>query len=159
MTIPASRWLLRWKWALVGVGLPLLVALWWAFRPEKLWINEKVNEAAPFDTNADPRPVLTGRFEAKAEQTSGRVTIYKKPGSEEYLHLSDFATANGEDVHVVLGRGNGDLDGIDLGPLKSNQGDQNYDLPAATDLSRYDAAVIYSAQSRTVVGLAKLEPF
>ena len=163
MTIPASRWLLRWKWALVGVGLPLLVALWCAFRPEKLWINEKVNEAAPFDTNADPRPVLTGRFEAKAEQTSGRVTIYKETGGEEYLRLSDFATPNGEDVHVALTRSESEADRsgsrLDLGPLKSNSGDQTYDLPPATDLSRYDAAVIYSAQSHTVLGLAKLEPF
>jgi len=50
-------------------------------------------------------------------------------------------------------------DRIDLGPLKSNQGDQNYDLPAATDLSKYDAVVTYSAQSQAVLGLAKLEPF
>jgi hypothetical protein len=159
MTIPASRWLLRWKWTLVALGLPVLVALWWAFRPEKLWINQKVNEPVPFDTSADPKPVLTGRFEAKAEQTSGRATIYKKPGGEEYLRLSDFAAANAPDAHVWLGRGEGDLNRIDLGPLKSNRGDQNYDLPAATDLSKYDAVVIYSEQSHAVSGLARLESF
>jgi hypothetical protein len=156
MTIPASRWLLRWRWTLVAVGLPVLVALWWAFRPEKLWINQKVNEPAPFDASADPKPVLTGRFEGKSQQTSGRATIYKKPGGEEFVQLSDFATPGSEDVHVALVRGG---DRIDLGPLKSNQGDQNYDLPAATDLSKYDAVVTYSAQSQAVLGLAKLEPF
>jgi hypothetical protein len=159
MTIPASRWLLRWKWALLAVGLPVLVGLWWAFRPERLWVNQKVNEPAPFDTSADPKPVLTGRFEAKAEQTSGRATIYRQPDGEEYLRLSDFAALNAPDAHVLLGRRESDLESIDLGPLKSNQGDQNYDLPAATDLSKYEAVAIYSERLHTIIGSAKLEPF
>jgi hypothetical protein len=169
MTIHTGTWLVRRKWILAAVGLPVLVALWWAFRPEKLWINEKVNEAAPFDTSGGPQPILTGRFDGKAQQTSGRATIYKKPGGEEYLRLSDFAALNAEDVHVVLARsddqnlaeeaGKGRLESIDLGPLKSKQGDQNYDLPASADLNKYDAVVIYSERSPKVSGLAKLEPF
>src|ERR1700683_5543554 len=148
MTTHTGTWLVRRKWILAAVGLPVLVVLWWAFRPEKLWINERVNEAAPFDTSGGPQPILTGRFEGKTQQTSGRATIYKKPGSEEYLRLSDFVAPNGDDVHVVLARsddqnlaedvGKGGLESIDLGPVKSNQGDQNYDLAAATDLSKYD---------------------
>ena len=162
-------WLLRRKWILLAAGLPVLVGLWWAFRPEKLWINQKVNEPAPFATSSDPQAILTGRFEGKAQPTSGRATIYKEPGGEEYLRLSDFITSNGPDVHIVLARSvdlnaaqkvvNGVLDSIDIGPLKSNEGDQNYDLPAATDLNKYDAAVVYGQQSHTVLGLAKLEPF
>jgi hypothetical protein len=169
MTIHISPWLLRRKLILFAIGLLLLVGLWWAFRPEKLWINEKVKEPAPFATSSDPQPMLTGRFKGKAQQTSGRATIYKKPGGEEYLRLNDFTTSSGPDVHIVLARsddrslaqdlGKRDLDSIDLGPLKSDQGDQNYDLPAATDLNQYDAAVVYSPQSHTVLGLAKLEQF
>ena len=52
-----------------------------------------------------------------------------------------------------------DSDRIDLGVLKSNPGDQIYVLPAATDPKKYSAAVIYSEQSHTVFGVAKLEPF
>jgi Electron transfer DM13 len=158
MTI-LSRWLYQRKWIVAAVSLPILVGLWWAFRPEKLWINEKVSEAAPFDTSGEPQPVLTGRFEAKAQQTSGRATIYKKAGGEEYLRLSDFTAPNAPDAHVMLGRNESDLDRVDLGLLKSNQGDQNYDLPAATDLNKYSAVVIYSEQSHAVFGVAKLEPF
>jgi Electron transfer DM13 len=159
MTIHTGAWLVRRKWILAAVGLPVLVVLWWAFRPEKLWINQKVNEAAPFDTSGGPQPILTGRFEGKAQQTSGRATIYKKPGGEEYLRLSDFTGSNGEDVHVALARSADQNDRVDLGPLKSNQGDQNYDLPAAADLNKYDAVVIYSERFPKVSGLAKLEPF
>jgi Electron transfer DM13 len=172
MTIHPITWLLRRKWILVAVGLPVLVALWWAFRPEKLWINQKVNEPAPFDETSGPQPILTGRFESKSQQISGRATIYKKPGGEEYLRLSDFTAPNDSDIHVVLGRGDDQEltrvlkggpdsidDSVDLGSLKTNQGDQNYDIPAATDLNKYDAVLIFGERSHMIFGLANLEPF
>jgi hypothetical protein len=143
---------------LLGVGLPLLIALWWAFRPEKLWINEKVNEPAPFDSSADPQPVFTGRFESKTEQTSGRATIYKKAGGAEYLRLSDFQGPKAPDVHAALVR-TSDLNPIDLGLLKSNPDEQSYDLPAGTDLTQFSAVVIFSPLPYTVFGSAKLESF
>jgi hypothetical protein len=167
MAIHISPWLLRRKWILVGVGLPVLVAMWWAFRPEKLWINQKVNEPAPFDASG-PQPVLTGRFDRNA-QTSGRATIYKKPGGEEYLQLKDFTAPGGANVHVVLARSqdlnpsqavvNGGLDSIDLGQLRGDQGDQIYDLPSGADLNKYDAVAIYGENDHRVFGRAKLEAF
>ena len=55
--------LLRLKWILAVVVPPVLIALWWGFRPEKLWVNQKVNEAAPFDQSGTAHPILTARFE------------------------------------------------------------------------------------------------
>jgi hypothetical protein len=157
------------KWILAAVGLPILVAAWWAFRPEKLWINQKVSEPAPFASSTDPQPLYTGRLEGKAHQTSGRATIYKTPDAKQYLRLTDFSTSNGPDVHVVLARGDeanltqeivkGQLDSVELGSLKGNQGDQNYDLPASVDLQKYNAAVIYCERFHAVFGVARLEPF
>ena len=158
MTTHARTWFSRRKWILAAVGPPVLIALWWAFRPEKLWINEKVNEPAPFDSSADPQPIFTGRFESKAEQTSGRATVYKKAGGAEYLRLSDFKGPQAPDVHAALVR-TSDLNPIDLGPLKSDQGDQSYDLPGGTDLTQLSAVAIFSPHPYTVFGLAKLERF
>jgi len=169
MNAHVGSWLSRRKWILVAVGLPILVAAWWAFRPEKLWINEKVNEPAPFASNTDPQPLYTGRLEGKAHQTSGRATIYKTPDGKQYLRLTDFTTSNGPDVHVVLARGDdkgldhelvkGELDIVELGLLKGNQGDQNYDLPASVDLTRYNAVTIYCERFHAVFGVARLEQF
>jgi len=169
MNAHVGSWLSRRKWIFVAAGLPILVAAWWAFRPEKLWINEKVNEPAPFASNTDPQPLYTGRLEGKAHQTSGRATIYKTPDGKQYLRLTDFTTSNGPDVHVVLARGDdkgldhelvkGELDIVELGLLKGNQGDQNYDLPASVDLTRYNAVTIYCERFHAVFGVARLEQF
>jgi hypothetical protein len=158
MTIKANAWLARHKRILILASVPILVALWWAFRPEKLWINQTVNEPAPFDTSGDPQPIFTGRFDGN---TGGRVTVFKKPGGEEYLRLSDLTAPGDADAHVELARdaGKASVDSIDLGPLKTNQGYQSYDLPAAADLTKYNAVVIHNKRADVVFGLAKLEPF
>ena len=169
MNASFRSWLSRWKWILAVVGVPILVAAWWAFRPEKLWINQKVSEPAPFAASNDPQPIYTGRLEGRAHQTSGRATIYKTSDGQEYLRLTDFTTSNGPDVHVLLARSDdqslaqeivkGQLDSVELGSLKGNEGDQNYNLPASVDLQKYNAAVIYCERFRAVFGLARLEQF
>lgn len=157
------------KWILAVIGVPILVAAWWAFRPEKLWINQKVNDPAPFASSTDPQPLYTGRLEGKAHQTSGRATIYRTSDGRQYLRLTDFMSSNGPDVHVVLVQTNdanltkeivtNQLDSVELGPLKGNQGDQNYDLPASVDLQKYNAAVIYCERFPAIFGVARLEKF
>jgi hypothetical protein len=154
---------------LIALGVPVLVAAWWAFRPERLWINQKVNEPAPFASTTDPQPLYTGRLEGKAHPTSGRATIYKSSDGKQYLRLTDFTTSNGPDVHAILARGDdpglqqeivkGELDSVELGSLKGNQGDQNYDLPSTADLAKYDAVVIYCERFHAIFGMARLEPF
>ena len=160
---------LRRKWIIVAVGVPILVAAWWAFRPEKLWINQRVNEPAPFASRSEPRPLFTGRLEGRAHPTSGRATIYEDSDGVRYLRLTNFTTSNGPDVHVVLARGDdsnltteipkGELDHVELGRLRGNQGDQNYNLPASVDLEKYNAAIIFCERFHVIFGLARMEPF
>jgi hypothetical protein len=146
-----------------------MAGAWWAFRPEKLFINQNVNEAAPMSVSAEGQAVYTGRLEGKLHPTSGRATIYKAGDGKEYLRLSDFMTSNGPDVHVVLVRAEnkaleqevvkGELEHVELGTLKGNQGDQNYDLPATVDLNQYQAVAIYCERFHAIFGVAKLERF
>lgn len=162
-------WVLRRKWVLIAFGTPILVAAWWAFRPEKLWINKRVDEPAPFASTTDLQPMYTGLLQGKAHQTSGRASIYETADRREYLRLTDFTTSNGPDVHILLAQSDdqnlkkdvvtGNLEGVELGRLKANQGDQNYDLPASIDLQKYDAVVIYCERFHAVFGVAQLERF
>ncbi|MFZ0639679.1 MAG: DM13 domain-containing protein [Candidatus Acidiferrales bacterium] len=169
MSGSVTSWVLGKKWILAGIGVPLLVAAWWAFRPEKLWINVKVNEPAPFSSSADLQPLYTGLLAGRAHPTSGRASIYQTPDGKRDLRLTDFTTSNGPDVHVVLGQSTdenlgqdfvkGELNSVELGPLKANKGNQNYDLPDSADLGKYDAVVIYCERFHVVFGLAKLDKF
>ena len=165
MTFTGSTWVSKHKRLLIAICIPVLLALWWAFRPEKLWINQSVSEPPPFDTSGDPEPIFTGQF---VGQTGGRITVFKKPNGEEYLRLKDLTIQGDSDAHVELAKsgqvshvqnaGTADLDSIDLGALKTEQDDQNYELPAAADLTKYDAVVIYSRRIGTILGSARLEP-
>ena len=167
-TSTGSR-LSRYKWIVVLIGIPLLAGAWWAFRPEKLFINQKVNEAAPAALSAEPETLYTGKLEGKVHPTSGRATVYKSVDGKEYLRLSDFTTSNGPDVHVILVRFEdkaldgeivkGDLDSVELGTLKGNQGDQNYDLPVGADLNKYQEVAIYCERFHAIFGVARLEKF
>ena len=169
MNTNTGSWLSRSKWILALIGVPALAVAWWAFRPEKLFINQKVSEAAPAALSSEPEPLYTGKLEGKIHQTSGRATIYKNKDGKEYLRLSDFTTSNGPDVHVILVRAEdtaleheivkGDLQHVELGTLKGNQGDQNYDLPAAADLNQYQAVAIYCERFHAIFGVARLEKF
>jgi hypothetical protein len=169
MNTGKGSWLSRSKGVLVLVGVLALVVAWWAFRPEKLFINQKVSEAAPAALSSEPEPLYTGKLEGKIHQTSGRATIYKNKDGKEYLRFSDFTTSNGPDVHVVLVRAEdkaleqeivkGDLEHVELGTLKGNQGDQNYDLPVNVDLNQYQAVAIYCERFHAIFGVARLEKF
>lgn len=169
MTETVNSWLSGKKWILVVVGAIVLVLAWWAFRPEKLWINTTVNEPAPFSSAADSQPLFTGSFESRAHPTNGRASVYQNSVGKRELRLSDFRTSNGPDVRVLLGQTTdenlkqtfvkGELKSIELGPLKANQGDQNYQLPDSADLSRYDTVVIYCVRFHVVFGVAKLNKF
>ena len=169
MTGAAASWLLRKKWILAAVGVLVLMLAWWVFRPEKLWVNQKVDEPAPFVSSRDPQPLYTGLLTGKAHPTSGRASIYQAPDGKLDLRLTDFATSNGPDIHVLLVQNTdqnltkefvkGELDSVELGSLKANQGDQNYDLPDSVDLGKYDDVVIYCERFHVVFGAAKLERF
>jgi Electron transfer DM13 len=169
LTAPLVSWIIRRKWILIAIGIPVLFIAWWEFRPEKLWINQKVDEPAPFAANSDPQPLYTGQLQGKAHSTSGRATIYMGPDGKQYLRLTNFTTSNGPDVHVLLARSDdenlnqeivkGQLDSVELGPLKGNQGDQNYDLPASIDLNKYNAVAVYCERFHAVFGVARLEKF
>ncbi len=164
----AISWLSHRKWILMAIGLPVLVAGWWAFRPEKLWINVKVNEPAPVGS-ADSQPLYTGLLTGRAHPTSGRASIYQAPDGKRELRLTNFTTSNGPDVHLVLAQSTdenlkqtflkSELNRVELGSMKANEGDQNYNLPDSADLSRYDTVVIYCARFHVVFGLAKLDKF
>jgi pentapeptide MXKDX repeat protein len=111
----------------------------------------------------------TGTFHGKVHNTSGRATIYREDSGELVLRLTNFKTSNGPDVHVILiAAKDADDDAnflksntkrVELGKLKGNEGDQNYDIPSGTDLTKFQTVSIYCERFNANFGAAALEKF
>ena len=121
-------------------------------------------------THEDKTKTLeTGTFHGKVHKTSGRATIYQEADGKLVLRLTNFRTSNGPDVHVVLiAAKDADDDAnflksnterIELGILKGNEGDQNYEIPSGTDLSKFQTVSIYCVRFNANFGAAPLEKF
>jgi hypothetical protein len=152
---------------LVGaVALIALAGAWYAFRPERLFINQKVNEGFPTAqaSGAQPVTLLTGHFHNVAHETKGHASIFQLADGRRTLRLTDFETSNGPDVRVYLVAANDAADSeavknagfVEVGALKGNIGDQNYEIPSDVDLTKYRAVTIWCRRFGVNFGTAPL---
>jgi hypothetical protein len=149
------------------VALPVLIvvaaAAWYAFRPERAFINQKVNEQFP-TTSAASNQLASGQFHSGAHETKGTATVFQLADGKKTLRLTNFATSNGPDVHVYLVAVSDAKDNdtvtkseyVDLGSMKGNIGDQNNELPASADLAKYRAVTIWCKRFSVNFGTAPL---
>jgi hypothetical protein len=148
------------------VTLIVAVAGWYAFRPERLFINQRVSEQFPTVSAASAQPLAlaSGQFHGVAHETKGSATVYQLPDGKKALRLTNFETSNGPDVvvYLIAAGDAGDADAVKnaspvlLGSLKGNVGDQNYDLPADVDLTKYKAVTIWCRRFGVNFGTAPL---
>ena len=75
------------------------------------------------------------------------------------LRLEDFAVRNGPDLFVYLSpSADGYTDGvIELGRVKADRGNQNYEIPARTDASSARSVVIWCKQFAVQFATATLD--
>lgn len=157
---------------------------WCLFRPELLFINKRVNETFPAGsaaaqtvsntsgmhdsmstpTSMSPKPLAQGMFHSGAHETKGSAAIFQLEGGKRVLRLTNFETSNGPDVRVLLIANTDATDDatvrnsmpVELGKLKGNIGDQNYDIPADLDLSTYKAVTIWCNRFSVNFGTAPI---
>jgi Electron transfer DM13 len=146
---------------------------WYLFRPELLFVNKRVNEslttaASGGEATASapaPAALLGGAFHSVAHETHGNAAILDL-GGKRVLRLTNFTTSNGPDVRVYLvaAPDAGDNETVtragfvELGKLKGNQGDQNYDVPSDLDLTKYRAVTIWCYRFNVNFATAPLTP-
>jgi Electron transfer DM13 len=124
--------------------------------------------AAPLATTT-PAPTPTpaprsfsGQFTGADDFHFGRGTarlIEIAPGTFA-VRLEDFEVRNGPDLYVYLSPDvNGYADGVvELGRLKADKGNQNYDVPAALDPATAASVVIWCKQFSVLFAVAPLGP-
>src|SRR5438128_3249979 len=155
----------------IGIGLVVAAIAWYAFRPELLFVNKSVSESFPAssvaastpDSATSPRQLASGQFNGYAHETQSNAGIYEVNG-KRVLPLTDFKTSNGPDVHIYLVAAPDAKDDatvknagfVDLGSMKGNMGDQNYEVPDNANLQKYQAVTIWCARFNVNFGTAPL---
>jgi hypothetical protein len=126
-------------------------------------VEKNVEEPMP-ETTAEWTLVSQGEFAGvdAFHLGSGNVGIYQQ-GDQYVVRFENFSVTNGPALHVVLAkhpspsRGSEIDEGyLDLGTLKGNLGDQNYNIPTGTVLSDYQSVVIYCVPFHAVFSSATL---
>jgi Electron transfer DM13 len=154
------------KWKLViPIAAVAAFLAWYAFRPERLVVNRRVDEAMPAGSTS-PRPLISGQFYSILHPTAGTATIYQMGDGNRVLRFTNFSTSNGPDVHVYMVASDDAKDVatvqqagfIDLGVIKGNLGDQNYTLGTDLDLAKYRAVSIWCKRFSVNFGAAALRP-
>jgi hypothetical protein len=120
----------------VALGLTAFVLVW--FQPQKLFIDQRVDEAAPetrqpaatapdvpaapaapavpaapaapgaSETDPGPSLVASGKFRSLEHTTTGRALVQEFPDGSRVLRLEGFETSNGPDLRLYLSAGSSD---------------------------------------------------
>jgi hypothetical protein len=89
----------------------------------------------------------SGAFESLEHASRGRAAVVRLADGKRMLTFTDFETSAGPDLRVRLVVGDssdGDSPGaLDLGALKGNKGNQQYEIPPDADLGRYESVVVW----------------
>jgi hypothetical protein len=127
--------------------------------------NEEMNEAMPA-MSTEPTLLASGNLRdgESFHKGSGVVNIYQLEDSSYLLRLENLNVTNGPALHVYLSEHANPMNSndvntsgfVDLGDLKGNMGNQNYEIPAGTDLSKIKSVVIYCKTFSVVFSVASL---
>lgn len=161
------------------VALSLLMYL---FQPWALFTTKTVNEGVPYPTpsvsyaspaagaTVNPPSVqnvllASGKFRSYEHTTSGTASLIHLPDGRRIVRLTDFETDNGPDVKVWVSKAPvtdadnaRDYAHVDLGDMKGNVGNQNYQLPAAAHDETWTSVVIWCDRFSVAFGAAPLTP-
>lgn len=129
-------------------------------------INEPMNrtlvqegQQQTLNVTAIPDVLRTGSFVGAGDgihNAEGIAKIIPLQDGSSILRLEDLRVTNGPDLYVYLSPDKSASDFINIGKLKANNGNQNYEIPKETDLSKYNTVLIWCRPFSVLFGSAEL---
>ncbi|HEU4444696.1 MAG TPA: DM13 domain-containing protein [Nitrososphaeraceae archaeon] len=110
-------------------------------------------------TNTEQNILRTGSFVGVGDgihNAEGIAKVVPLQGGSNVLRLENLHVTNGPDLYVYLATDESASDFVSLGKLKANNGNQNYDIPSETDLTRYNTVLIWCRPFSVLFGSAEL---
>jgi hypothetical protein len=122
--------------------------------------NNTVSENLSVATmSTSSNKTLIGNFVGAGDgfhNTEGVAKIIQLADGTDILRLENFKATNGPDLYVYLSTDKTNADIVNLGRLKGNIGNQNYLIPADTDITKYNTALIWCRAFSVIFGSAQL---
>ncbi len=121
-------------------------------------INKPQTNAAKAIANAST--IRTGSFVGAGDgfhNAEGLAKVIPLKDGQSILRLENFKSTNGPNVHLYLATDKTASNFIDLGRVKANNGNQNYNIPVGTDLAKYNMALIWCKDFSVLFGSAQLK--
>jgi hypothetical protein len=129
---------------------------------------------APAPTSPGKKPkkatvISKGTFISHEHGTEGSAKVIQLADGTRVLRIENLDTSNGPDLKVWLSDADviegtdgwfvfDDGDYADLGALKGNKGNQNYEIPASVDLKDLTSVAIWCDRFSVSFGAAELRP-
>ena len=130
-------------------------------------IDEVMNDAdspSSFTTTASAginNSIISGSFIGVNDGIHNAEGIAKviplQQNDANVLRLENLKVTNGADLYVYLSTDKSASDFVNLGKLKANNGNQNYNIPTGTDLKKYDNVLIWCKSFSVLFGSAELK--
>ena len=110
-------------------------------------------------TNTGHDTLRTGSFVGVGDgihNAEGIAKVIPLGDGSNILRLENLQVTNGPDLYVYLATDKSASDFVSLGKLKANNGNQNYNIPSQTDLTKYDTVIIWCRPFSVLFGSAEL---
>jgi hypothetical protein len=121
--------------------------------------NNNISDSKSNDSGTLDSKPMTGTFEGAGDgihNAEGMAKVINLQDGNKVLRLESLKATNGPDLYVYLATDKGASEFVDLGRLKGNIGNQNYNIPQGTDLSKYNTVLIWCKQFSVLFGSANL---
>ena len=121
--------------------------------------NSTVDENMSKTSMQKDTKTLMGNFVDAGDgfhKVEGVAKVINLADGRTFLRLENLKATNGPDLYVYLSTGKDASDIVNLGRLKGNIGNQNYEIPSGTDLMKYNTVLIWCKAFSTLFGSAKL---
>lgn len=126
-------------------------------------VGEPATTTTTEPVSTEPVELARGDFVSIDHGTSGVVRVLELADGSRLVRFEGLDTDNGPDLFVYLTtnpaggpEGAFDDDFVNLGRLKGNRGDQNYEVAADVDLGRFASVVIWCDRFDSAFGAADL---
>lgn len=108
----------------------------------------QMQQLQPQSDATTARSIMSGSFigaDDRFHNAEGIARVIPLGDGSTILRLENFKSTNGPNVHLYLATDKHASNFIDLGRLRANNGNQNYNIPHGTDLAKYNMVLIWTS--------------